>query len=146
MPNLKKPLKSSTKTLRAKCLKAIQLLSRISAADDLGIAQRVSCGKRQSYKEMDGGHFIPKGSSSFWALKIDNVHPQCKYCNAFGMRNGSAAQSYTLWMQDYYGRDYVEEMLRTKNNVCKIYKCDYEEMLKEFNSLIANHKERMGEL
>ena len=52
-------------------------------------------------------HFIPKGSSSYWALEIENVHPQCKGCNGFGMKFGDAAQRYTLWMQDYYGRDFV---------------------------------------
>jgi len=137
--------KSTSQLLRGKCLKAIQLLSRISAADGLGIARCVSCGKQQSYKEMDGGHFIPKGSSSFWSLKIENVHPQCKYCNAFGMRNGSAAQSYTLWMQDYYGRDFVEDMLRTKNNIRKLYKCDYENILQHLNEQIRHHKNRLGE-
>lgn len=137
--------KSSTQTLRAKCLKAIQLLSRISAADGMGIAQCVSCGRQKHYKEMDGGHFIPKGSSSFWALSIENVHPQCRGCNAFGMKHGSAAQSYTLWMEDYYGRDFVDNMLKTKNNLKKIYKADYEDMLKELNSSINHHKDRLGE-
>ena len=137
--------KSNTQALRAKCLVAIQLLSRISAADGLGFAECVSCGKHQNYKSMDGGHFIPKGSSSFWALKIENVHPQCRPCNAFGMKHGSAAQSYTLWMQDYYGRDFVENMLYTKNNISKLYKADYEDMLKQFNDLIKFHKDRIGE-
>jgi hypothetical protein len=94
---------------------------------------------------MDGGHFIPKGSSSYWALCVENVHPQCKGCNGFGMKHGSAAQSYTIWMQEYYGRDFVEDMLKTKNNIRKIYKADYEDMLQQFNTSINHHRARLGE-
>jgi len=145
LPTSKKSSKTSSKQLRAKCLKAIQLLARISATDDIGVAQCVSCGRKAHYKEMDGGHFVPKGASSYLALKIENVHPQCKACNAFGMKHGSAAQHYTLWMQDYYGADYVKDLLGSKNKLIKIYKADYEEMLQEFNDQIQRHKDRLGE-
>ena len=70
-------------TLRSKCLTAIQKLARISAADEYGMVQCVSCDKRMHWKECDGGHYIAKGSSSYWALEVENVHPQCKGCNAF---------------------------------------------------------------
>ena len=145
MPTSKKPSKNSGKQLRAKCLKAIQLLARISAANEFGIARCVSCDREQHYKDMDGGHFVPKGASSYLALMIENVHPQCKYCNAFGMKHGSAAQQYTLWMQDYYGADYVKALLTSKNKIIKLYKADYEEMLQDFNDQITNHRERLGE-
>ena len=132
------------KTLRAKCLEAAQKLARISAADEHGYCKCVSCGKVDHYKHMDGGHFIPKGKSSYWALRIENIHPQCKSCNAFGMRHGTAAQSYTLWMQDYYGKEFVEKMLAHTSQVCKMYKKDYEDLLKEFNELIKYHEERIS--
>ena len=48
-------------TLRAKALKTLQKLSRISAADDNGYCKCVSCGKLDNYKNMDGGHFHPEG-------------------------------------------------------------------------------------
>lgn len=130
-------------TLRKKCLDAIQLLARISAADDNGYCQCVSCGATHHYKDMDGGHFIPKGSSSYWALEIQNVHPQCKGCNGFGMKYGSASQNYTMWMIDYYGKDVVDEMLATAKNVKKLYKADYEEMLKDFKEQIKFHEARV---
>ena len=91
-------------TPRSKCLKAIQLLARVSAADDNGYCTCVSCGERGHYKEFDGGHFIAKGTSSRWALELINVAPQCKGCNGFGMKYGIAAQQYMLWMIDKYGR------------------------------------------
>ena len=137
--------KKAKKTNRAKCLTAIQLLSRVSAADDNGYCSCSSCGNMYHYKEMDGGHFIPKGNCARWALEIENVHPQCKYCNAFGMKHGIAAQQYTLFMVDMYGQDFVDNMFSTKNEIKKIYKFEYVEMLAGFNVLIKHHRERIGE-
>lgn len=133
-------------TPRSKCLTAIQLLARISATDCNGFAQCVSCGEVHHYKDMDGGHFIPKGASSYWALEVENVHPQCKGCNGFGMKFGIAAQQYTVFMVDMYGQEFVDNMFATKSNVKKIYKPEYIEMLAEFNKLIKHHRERIGEI
>lgn len=131
---------------KKKCLEAIQLLARLSAADNNGYVQCVSCKTIKHYKDgMDGGHFIPKGNSSYWSLEICNVHPQCKYCNIFGMKSGTAAQEYTTWMYDYYGKDFVENMLATKRNPVKFYKKDYEEMYKDFMEQIKHHRNRIGE-
>ena len=136
--------KKKGKTPRAKCLEAIQLLARISAADDNGYCECVSCRRKYHFKDMDGGHWIPKGSSSYWALEVENVQPQCKGCNGFGMKYGSAEAQYTLWMQDTYGREFIDNMLATKGDVKKLCKADYEEMLAEFNELIRYHKERIS--
>ena len=130
-------------TLRAKALKTLQKLSRISAADDNGYCKCVSCGKLDHYKCMDGGHWIPKGSSSRWALDESNVNPQCRGCNAFSMKHGSAAAQYTLWMIDWYGEDFVRQMHQDKRKIKKLYTADYREMLKEFNELIKYHEDRL---
>jgi hypothetical protein len=137
------------KTLRAQCLTEIQKLARISAANSNGYAQCVSCdpkdmGGWHHWKDGDGGHFIPKGSSSYWALEICNVHFQCKGCNGFGMKHGSAEAWYTLWMQDFYGHDFVEKMLRDKGKEKKLYAADYREMLANFKALIKHHEERIA--
>lgn len=132
-------------TLRAKALKTLQKLSRISAADDNGYCKCVSCGKLDNYKNMDGGHFIPKGSSSRWALEEGNVHPQCKGCNGFSMKHGSAEAQYTLWMIDWFGKDLVEYMLATKNDPVKFYAADYREMVADWSEQIKAHERRLGE-
>jgi len=131
-------------TPRSKCLKAAQLLARISAADENGYCTCVSCGTIDHYKNMQGGHFIAKGSSSYWSLEPENIHCQCAPCNGFGMKYGIAAQQYTLYMEDTYGREFVEHMLETKSNLKKTYKAEYVEMLTKLNKLIAFHKERTG--
>lgn len=133
------------KTLRAKALETIQKLARISAADDNGYCKCVSCGKLDHYKNMDGGHFIPKGSSSRWALEESNVNPQCKGCNGFSMKHGSAEAQYTLWMIDWVGKDQVEYMLATKNDPIKFYAADYREMISDWSEQIKAHERRLGE-
>jgi len=132
------------KTLRAQALETIQKLARIEAADDNGYAECWSCGRMYHYKDMDGGHFIPKGDSSYWALEKENIHPQCKGCNVFRMKYGTAAQEYTNKMNDFYGRDFVEKMLRDKKKIKKIYSAEYREMISEWNELIKEHEKRIG--
>ncbi len=130
-------------TLRAKCLKAFQLLRRLEEADDDGMCECVTCGEVRHYTTVHGGHFLPKGKSRYWALEVENVHPQCKSCNNWGMRYGSAAQSYTMWMEEYYGRDFVEEMIRDQRKVKKIYAADYREMIKAWSAQIKAHERRI---
>lgn len=131
------------KTLRAKCLVALQKLVRLKAADDNGYARCWSCGVFFHYKEMDGGHYLAAGCSSYWALREENVHPQCKGCNGFGMKFGIASQQYTVSMIDHFGRDFVTHMLETKSKPIKLYKADYEDMLKDFNEQIRFHEKRV---
>ena len=124
----------------------LQKLVRLKAADDNGYCQCVTCGAHRKWdKSMDGGHYIPKGSSSYWALQEENVHPQCKGCNGFGMRNGDAAQRYTLYMIDMYGRDFVDNMHDKKRQLRKYYAADYREMIKDWSEQINEHLERIGQ-
>jgi len=131
-------------TPRAKALKTLQKLVRLKAADDNGYCQCVSCGGMAYWSEMDGGHYIPKGHSSYWALREENVHPQHKHCNNWGMKYGTAAQEYTKWMVDYYGRDFVDEMEAIKRTTIKLNKKDYEGMIKDWNEQIKYHLKRIG--
>lgn len=62
----------------------------------------------------------------------------------WGMRHGSAAQEYTLFMEDMYGRPFVEEMIAKKSTPVKRYKADYEEILAEFQKLIEYHEKRVA--
>jgi len=123
---------------------ALQKLVRVKAADDNGYCRCVSCGKYVPWNEADGGHFIPKGNSSYWALEEENVHPQCKSCNGFEMKHGTATQMYTLWMVDFYGRDFVNNMELKKRDPVKFYKKDYIEMAEKWNAEIKEHLDRIS--
>jgi hypothetical protein len=132
-------------SLKTKALNTLQKLARVAAADDNGYVRCVSCGTATHWKEADGGHYIAKGHSSYWSLRIENVHPQCKGCNTYGMRFGTAANEYTKWMIDYYGREFVDDMEKLKRTPVKIYKKEYEELIAEWNGLIKQHLERIGD-
>ncbi|MFK5948812.1 MAG: recombination protein NinG [Methylococcales bacterium] len=121
------------KTPRSKALDTLQKLVRVKAADENGYCTCVTCGLIDLWSSMDGGHYIAKGHSSYWALVEENVHPQCKGCNGFGMKYGTAASQYTLYMIDTYGREFVEEMEEKKRDQVKYYKKDYEAMTKEWS-------------
>lgn len=132
-------------TLRAKALTTLQKLVRLKASDDKGFCTCVTCGCVKYWNDgMQGGHYIPKGSSSYWALEEENVHPQCNGCNNFGMKHGDAAQRYTLYMIDMYGRDFVEKMHQDKKKVKKLYAQDYREDIKNWQNQINEHLERIG--
>lgn len=63
----------------------------------------------------------------------------------WGMKSGgTAAQAYTIFMIDMFGKDFVEEMIRTKSHPVKRYKSDYEEILAELNEQIKYQKQRLG--
>ncbi len=61
------------------------------------------------------------------------------------MKHGTAAQEYTKWMIDYYGREFVDDMEAKKRTVKKLYKSDYEEMIEDFKNRIDFHLKRIGE-
>ncbi len=130
-------------TPRKKALDTLQKLARLAASDNNGYCHCWSCGEVYHWSDMDGGHYIAKGASSYWSLRIENVHPQCKGCNGFGMKYGTAASHYTLAMVDHYGRDFVDEMESTKRNLCKIRKHEYLEMTAEWKDQIKHHLRRI---
>lgn len=130
---------------RADALKAAQLLARISAADDNGYCTCVTCGYTGLYNDyFDGGHFIAKGSSSYWMLDPRNIHPQCKSCNGNGMKFGNKEAAYTLWMIDKYGRDFVDHMQVMKSKVIKRSQAGYNNFTAEARAEIARHKKRIS--
>jgi len=133
-------------TPKAKALVTLQKLVRLKASDDNGLCQCVSCGKWDYWKNMDGGHFIAKGHSSYWALREENIHVQCKSCNGWGMKFGTSQIQYTRWMDDYYGKDFVTEMIEKKRHPIKYYKKDLIELTKAWNEQIKEHLARIGDL
>ena len=130
----KKKLKPIGK-LVDECATLLQKLVRIKAADSNGYAQCWSCGCTKHWKELQGGHFLPRGNSTT-KLMEENVHPQCMGCNAFGMKYGDAEKQYTLRMIDHYGRDFVDELLATKGKTHKWIRADVEDLKADFTAQI----------
>jgi len=105
----------------------LQKLVRMKAADSNGYASCVTCGVTRHWKELQGGHFI---SRRFTAHKLleENIHPQCAGCNGPKMGNPIP---YTLFMQDMYGREFVEELEATKGITKKYSRPEILEIIEE---------------
>jgi hypothetical protein len=137
-------LKRVRTTPRAEALVLAQLLARVSSADDDGYCTCVSCGSINKWNEIDGGHFIAKGTSSFWSLDPRNIWPQCKPCNGNGMKYGTAEITYTGWMISKFGQEFVDEMVASKKKTAKRSSVFYADFIKAAAEEIASHKKRIG--
>jgi NAD-dependent SIR2 family protein deacetylase len=115
----------------------MQKYVRMKAADRDGYCQCVTCGIKKPWKEMQGGHFI---SRKWTATKLleENIHPQCPYCN--GPLRGNMIQ-YTLFMQDTYGREFVEELEILKHKTRKYTRAEIEEYKQELMEKIQGHEQ-----
>lgn len=110
----------------------MQRLVRLKAKGVDDFVQCVTCGTKKHWKEMQGGHFI---SRRWLATKLleENIHPQCPCCN--GPLRGNMI-AYTLYMQDTYGREFVEELQKLKHEVKKYTRAELEEIIRELKQRI----------
>ena len=140
-PMATKPKKQKTVAkLREEAAVLLQKLVRMKAADVDGIAQCVTCGKKQHFKEMDGGHFI---SRKWTATKLveENVHPQCKGCNKYA---SGKYDDYALYMVDTYGIEMVRELNDKKRELCKQNRIELEEIKLELRARIREQEIRLN--
>lgn len=72
-----------------------------------GEVQCVTCGKKDHWKNVDCGHFIPRGRMG---TRFDerNCHVQCKDCNQF--KDGNM-DSYRYYMKVWFGDDVIQELV-----------------------------------
>ena len=91
--------------------KLLQRLVRLKHSDDNGYAQCITCNKIDHYKNLQGGHFIPRGRTVF-KLYEPNIQPQCAHCNCWGMKQAHYVLRYRQWMVDYYGENRIKAMER----------------------------------
>jgi len=135
MPVKKKKKLKPIGKLKEEASVLLQKLVRLKASDCNGYASCISCGATKHWKELQGGHYIPRGNSAT-RLMEENIHPQCKSCNGFGMKYGDAEKHYTLWMIDFYGRDFVEDLLAMKGKPHKWNRLELEDNIKTWKAQI----------
>lgn len=130
--NNKPRRKPIPKSIREKCLSAMQRARRIEEADDRGYVVCISCGKPMKWMEAQGGHYIPRACRAT-ELEPDNIWPQCPQCN--GARKGNLlAYRYNLVRR--IGRERVERL----DNLRAAYYGDE----KAFELLAPEDKEIIG--
>ena len=125
------------KTLRAliddvaKLLQKHVRLKAEVAADKNGFIECVSCNKWFHWKDMQGGHWIERGKQATKIME-ENIHPQCKGCNQYGMRHRThVREGYSKFMRDMYGDDFCDQMLIDSKKPIKYFRPDLEDMVKE---------------
>ncbi len=141
---IKKKKKSIAKQVEEVAV-LVQKYVRLKAADDDGWVSCVTCGDRRQWNDqMDGGHFIER---SYLATKLmeENIHPQCKTCNGpFGTTPKGNLVAYTLFMEDTYGREFIDELEVIRQESRKYYTSEVDELKKEFQGKIKEELERIG--
>jgi len=125
------------KTLRAliddvaKLLQKHVRLKAAVAANKNGFIECVSCNKWFHWKDMQGGHWIERGKQATKIME-ENIHPQCKGCNQYGMRHRThVREGYSKFMRDMYGDDFCDQMLIDSRKPIKYFRPDLEDMVKE---------------
>lgn len=134
------PKQRSISALSEEAARLLQRLVRLKAADPFGNAECITCGKIEHWKDLDGGHFVPRGHKKH-KLREENIHPQCRYCNRY--RHGALAE-YTLYMIDMYGRDFVEWLWETKTEIHKYNRQELVELIADLKRQVAEQEVRVG--
>ena len=124
--------------LKNSVLTVFQKLRRLEDTGTRGCRGSVpccTCGVMKHWKEMDGGHFVPRGISST-AFDPRNVHAQCKGCNGFG--HGEQAR-YLVFLEQEYGREVADELMNRRGQLRKYTRVELQEMKKEYKKRIKEH-------
>ena len=139
-----KKIKTAAQDAEA-CAVDLQLLVRLKAANDEGYCKCVTCGKVAHYKEMQGGHFIER-SRSATKLVEENIHPQCQYCNAFGMKSTIIVLEYRNYMVAMYTEDGVAKLIALSRRSHKWVRSEIQEQRADIREQIKYHRKRLGEI
>lgn len=105
-----KKAKAKRQSLPALIRKADAITSihiRTKYADTSGVVKCVTCGKAMHWKDSHCAHFIGRSAKATRWLE-ENLHPACPSCNVF--RKEFHMREYTLFMEDFYGRKFVDEL------------------------------------
>ena len=134
-------MKRKTKTIGKLKKEAWILLSkyiRLKYADKDGYVSCVTCpppGTRKHWKEMQAGHFVPRGRGNACYLLEENIHPQCHRCNINLSGNPSA---YAKYIKDMYGSEKIDELEMLGRTTKKF-------TTKELEEIIQDLKQKLNE-
>jgi len=105
-----------------------------------GIAKCVTCGKKDHYKKLQAGHYIPR---NYLSLRFDdrNVHVQCVGCNMF---KSGAMDEYARFMVKTYGSEILDELAVLKNKKVKFSIFDYQEMIDKYSDELIGLEMKNG--
>ncbi len=122
------PKKPSRKTIVTKLDKVFSEYIRRRYAKN-GIAECVTCGKKDHWKNLQAGHFM---SRKHYATRWDdeNVQVQCMACNVY--RYG---EQYLF--AKYLGQEKADELLARSRTMVKLKDWELEEMIEKYKKLLS---------
>jgi 5-methylcytosine-specific restriction endonuclease McrA len=116
------------------------LAIRMESSDDDGICTCVTCGKRDHYKRMNGGHYIPRKHTA--ALLVEeNIHVQCVHCND---SEGGNLGEYATFIIEQYGMATLEALKKLKHSDFKYTRHQLADMRDGYKKRIKLQKARLG--
>tara|TARA_R110002020_G_scaffold212120_1_gene418537 strand:+ start:2761 stop:3168 length:408 start_codon:yes stop_codon:yes gene_type:complete len=133
-------MKQTIPKLKKKLDQIFSLYIRLKNSNDFGVATCFTCGKLDSYKRLQNGHFQ---SRKFLATRFDeeNCQVQCSGCNIF--RYGEQYK-FAVNLNAKYGEGTAEELQRKARQTIKISRTDYEDYIGYYKRLVDNLKKEKG--
>jgi len=95
----------------------------------------ISCGKIDSWKNMDAGHYIPKTAGLALYFDERNVNCQCTYCNRWMHGNLS---KYAIALQNKYGNGILRELDKRRGETIKFNETDYRWLIEKYKEKLSN--------
>ncbi len=86
----------------------------------------ITCGKKDDWKKMDAGHYIPRTAGLSIYFEEKNVHCQCTTCNRW--KHGDLTK-YALRLREKYGENILDELDQQRRKIIKISIPEYQEKI-----------------
>ena len=121
---------NSVSYLKKKLWEKVSLYIRLRDSDDDNFCVCCTCGIRKHYKDnIQAGHYVPSGSSSFHRYNEKNIHSQCGMCNVVRWWN---LIEYRPFMIKKYGLEYTEWLYETRNEIIKLWSMELKELIDHY--------------
>jgi hypothetical protein len=120
--------------------KHFSLFIRLREATNEGLAQCFTCGKVDSYKKLQCGHFMSRRHHATRWNEL-NCQVQCVKCNMFGQ---GEQYKFGLNLDAKYGEGTSEELQHEARQTVKLTRADYEGEMSYYKTLVDNLKNEKG--
>ena len=110
--------------------KVFSIYIRRRDADENGQVKCCTCPAVAHWKQMDAGHFMPRGNLS---VRYDekNSHPQCRLCN--GTLCGKPSE-YSKFIIDQYGPEELERLLTLRHQTVGLMQYEIDGLERKFKA------------